>query len=194
MENIDYETLHKYTQQVFKSAGFVSQTTNDVIAFIPIMKITYLTLLHELFNSGGKLEMSQQTIADTLGVDRKTVNRTIQVFLEHGILYGEKRPNSARGYTQWVYSEVMFPLDLEAGERSSKTLAGKARRSIKPSLRFEVLRRNKFCCSYCGKAAVDGHRLVIDHIHPLSKGGTNDIDNLTSSCDECNSGKGDTEI
>ena len=194
MENIDYETLHKYTQQVFKSAGFVSQATNAVIAFTPTMKVTYLTLLYELFNSGGKLELSQQTIADTLGVDRKTINRTIQVFLEHGILYGEKRLNRDRGYTQWVYSEVMFPLDLEAGERSSKTLARQARRSISPSLRFEVLRRSKFCCSYCGKAAVDGYRLVIDHIKPVSKGGTNDIDNLTASCDDCNSGKGTADV
>ena len=53
MENIDYETLHKYSQQVYKAAGFVSQTSSEVVKFIPIMKIIYLTMLNEKFNCGG---------------------------------------------------------------------------------------------------------------------------------------------
>ena len=194
MESIDYETLHKYTQQVFKSTGFVSQSTGEVIDFKPMLKIIYLTFLNEMFHSKGELDVSQQSIADTLSVDRKTMNRNILVLLEHGILSGEKRTNASRGYSQWVYFDVMFPLNLDTSGRSNKTLSAQVRKGIKPSVRFEVLRRNKFCCTYCGKAAVDGYKLVIDHILPVSKGGTNDIENLTSSCEECNIGKGNLEL
>ena len=194
MESIDYDTLHNYTQQVFKSTGFVSQSTGEVIDFTPMMKIIYLTFLNEMFHSKGELDVSQQSIADTLSVDRKTINRNIRVLLEHGILSGEKRTNASRGFTHWVYSDVMFPINLEAGGRSNNTSLTPVRKSIKSSVRFEVLRRNKFCCSYCGKAAVDGWKLVVDHIHPVSKGGTNDIENLTSSCEKCNYGKGSSKL
>lgn len=55
-------------------------------------------------------------------------------------------------------------------------------------IRFEVFRRDSFKCQYCGKSAPD-IILNVDHINPVSKGGTNDIFNLITSCYECNQGK-----
>lgn len=63
------------------------------------------------------------------------------------------------------------------------------RKNLSKTTRFEVFKRDKFACQYCGKAAPDVV-LVIDHIDPVAKGGTNDILNLITSCDPCNSGKG----
>jgi len=63
------------------------------------------------------------------------------------------------------------------------------RRAISKKLRFEVFKRDKFKCQYCGKGAPDVV-LVIDHIHPHSKGGANTILNLITACDPCNNGKG----
>lgn len=67
--------------------------------------------------------------------------------------------------------------------------APKKRRAIPKKLRFEVFKRDKFKCQYCGKGAPDVV-LVIDHIHPHSKGGANTILNLITACDPCNNGKG----
>jgi rubredoxin len=64
------------------------------------------------------------------------------------------------------------------------------RKSIKPSLRFEILKRDNYRCQMCGVTAKDGATLEIDHIHPVSKGGTNDPDNLQVLCRDCNAGKG----
>lgn len=55
--------------------------------------------------------------------------------------------------------------------------------------RFEVFKRDKFTCQYCGRAAPDV-MLHVDHIHPQSKGGTDDLLNLVTSCKDCNLGKG----
>lgn len=63
------------------------------------------------------------------------------------------------------------------------------RESISKKIRFEVFKRDLFTCQYCGKKAPDVI-LHIDHVHPHSKGGTNDILNLITSCLECNQGKG----
>lgn len=42
-------------------------------------------------------------------------------------------------------------------------------------------------CQHCGTT----ERIEMDHIIPLSKGGTNHIDNLQPLCRSCNSKKGD---
>lgn len=67
------------------------------------------------------------------------------------------------------------------------------RKSISKSLRFEVFKRDRFTCQYCGRKSPDVI-LQIDHIHPVSKGGNNDILNLITSCEDCNSGKRDKQL
>jgi hypothetical protein len=57
------------------------------------------------------------------------------------------------------------------------------------SQRFEILKRDKFTCRYCGRKSPEVI-LEVDHIFPVSKGGTNDPANLVSSCYDCNRGKG----
>ena len=59
-------------------------------------------------------------------------------------------------------------------------------------LRFLVFNRDNFRCIYCGRATWDTDNLTLhaDHIHPASKGGADTIDNLVTSCSECNVAKG----
>ena len=72
---------------------------------------------------------------------------------------------------------------------------GNKRKGIGKKLRFEVLKRDKFSCQYCGKTAEsDGVILNIDHIKPVKEGGDNNILNLTTSCWDCNIGKGAREL
>lgn len=63
------------------------------------------------------------------------------------------------------------------------------REAISKSLRFEVFKRDKFTCKYCG-AKAPGVVLHIDHIKPVKDGGTNDPLNLVTACQACNAGKG----
>lgn len=63
------------------------------------------------------------------------------------------------------------------------------RKSIPKRLRFEVFKRDQFTCQYCGRKAPDVV-LHVDHIKPISGGGSNDIMNLVTSCIDCNLGKG----
>lgn len=65
------------------------------------------------------------------------------------------------------------------------------RKNISAAIRFKVLKRDKFTCQYCGRSGIE---LEIDHIVPVSKGGTNDIGNLITACKECNRGKSDTSV
>lgn len=66
-------------------------------------------------------------------------------------------------------------------------------KTLTKKVRFEVFKRDSFTCQYCGRKAPDVV-LQIDHIEPVSKGGTHNIINLITSCKECNIGKSDKKI
>lgn len=61
---------------------------------------------------------------------------------------------------------------------------------IAPHIKRQIHDRQGGLCAYCGR-----HRnikyMTVDHIIPLSKGGTDDIDNLQCTCKMCNYLKGD---
>jgi hypothetical protein len=59
---------------------------------------------------------------------------------------------------------------------------------ITKKIRFEILKRDNFTCQYCGKKAPETE-MEVDHIIPVSRGGTHDYSNMTTSCFACNKGK-----
>lgn len=63
------------------------------------------------------------------------------------------------------------------------------RSNISRRLRFEVLKRDGHTCRYCGASAPDV-TLTVDHVVPVSLGGSDDPSNLVAACVDCNSGKG----
>lgn len=67
------------------------------------------------------------------------------------------------------------------------------RKQLSKKTRFEVFKRDKFTCQYCGKSAPDVV-LEVDHIVPVAEDGGNDMLNLITSCHECNSGKGAVKL
>ena len=76
--------------------------------------------------------------------------------------------------------------------RNTEAYRRKAERQrVTEKLRYQVMRRDGFRCQLCGATQADGVKLHVDHIIPISKGGTSDIENLRTLCDRCNRGKGD---
>ena len=191
MENSKHKALHDYTQRVYEARGYVSEVTGEDVELSVSAKIVYLYLLGNMFDLEDEFVISQSDLGCRLGFDTKTTAKALSGMLEHGAIFGEKKKNESGGFSQWYYTEVAFPLKLTKNDIARKK---STRKVISNSVRFEVFRRSKFCCSYCGKAAAEGNKLQIDHIKSVSKGGTNDIDNLTASCYDCNNGKGTADV
>lgn len=63
------------------------------------------------------------------------------------------------------------------------------RQPISKKTRFEVFKRDKFTCQYCGAKAPEVV-LECDHINPVANGGDSGIMNLVTACAGCNNGKG----
>lgn len=68
-----------------------------------------------------------------------------------------------------------------------------ARKAIGKRLRFSIFERDGFACQYCGKTPPKVV-LHVDHIIPVISGGTNDPENLRTSCADCNLGKGKRKL
>jgi len=65
---------------------------------------------------------------------------------------------------------------------------------LSKKLRFEVFKRDGFRCVYCGATPCETVLLEVDHVNPVIEGGTNEIDNLVTACQDCNRGKGATPL
>ena len=62
------------------------------------------------------------------------------------------------------------------------------RKAISTRTRFEIFKRDKFTCQYCGQRPPIVI-LHVDHILAVANGGGNERENLATSCDACNFGK-----
>lgn len=62
------------------------------------------------------------------------------------------------------------------------------RKLITNAMRYDVMKKDSFCCVLCGATGKDD-KLVVDHITPIAKGGKTTRDNLRTLCFSCNSGK-----
>jgi hypothetical protein len=62
------------------------------------------------------------------------------------------------------------------------------RKPMSKTRRFEIFKRDHFTCLYCG-AHPPKVVLEVDHIEPVSRGGTDEDHNLVTACFDCNRGK-----
>ena len=81
------------------------------------------------------------------------------------------------------YFKVIMKRTKPENKSKRKPLSGKTR--------LDVMERDDYKCQMCGRTVEDGIKLHIDHIVPVSKGGSNDMSNLQVLCHECNLAKHD---
>ena len=67
------------------------------------------------------------------------------------------------------------------------------RRTFTKPEKWQVYAKCNAKCAICGKY-LKFSKMTIDHITPLSRGGTNEISNLQAACSTCNKSKGDMTL
>jgi hypothetical protein len=90
-------------------------------------------------------------------------------------------------------NQRVWPSGLTPASRARlAAVVGRAdgRTPIPKATRFAVLMRDGFTCEYCGRSAPTV-QLHVDHRTPVSRGGSDAVDNLTTACADCNLGKSD---
>lgn len=69
-----------------------------------------------------------------------------------------------------------------------------AREAFTYEYKLKIAKKTDGVCSHCGKKIEVGGQFTVDHVIPISQGGTNDYDNLTPLCRDCNQEKGDKMV
>ncbi len=115
-----------------------------------------------------------------LPISRVNIRRAIVL-----LLTGKAEPLALMNVPVW---KVRSPSQvIEVPEHIRLTIKGKERAwRVPPVNRREVLRRDHHTCQYCGST----HNLTLDHVVPLSRGGSHTWDNVVTACERCNQRKG----
>ena len=95
--------------------------------------------------------------------------------------------NNAIDYGEWIRVNETTRT-VQTINQTTKSVSYQ-RANLSPSVRFDIMKRDRFSCQLCGKTMQDGIRLEVDHKMPVSKGGGNHPGNLWTLCNVCNSGK-----
>lgn len=85
------------------------------------------------------------------------------------------RRHRAAKATLWGEEDLMSTVDGVGGKEHPY------------SVNAYVKKKFRFKCVYCGSSK----KLEVDHLFPVSKGGSEDLENLVCACKSCNSSKGD---
>lgn len=138
----------------------------------------YLLLIFNYWQTGKPIRKDRLSRIVHLPNDRWTgVERTLNEFFEDD---GEC----------WIHPRIEADLQAVHDAQEQRSSAGKA--TARPSaevwrkIRRSIFERDDYTCQYCGKR---GTRLECDHVVPVSRGGSNDQDNLATACFACNRSK-----
>lgn len=89
-------------------------------------------------------------------------------------------------YNQEIHS-VTFTIKLPSVVRLLK-MVNRNKSPVKFS-RQNIYARDRYKCQYCG-GQYQSEELTYDHVHPRSRGGKTEWDNIVTCCIECNRKKG----
>ncbi len=128
---------------------------------------------------------------------RKKLKKPItEALLTYEAKYTSKKGKNWYTWT-WEYDLDDIKLTLEDAlneieyQKSKEHFKKMQRNKINDSTRFEVFKRDGYCCKICGMSPETNPEVTLhlDHIIPVALGGTSVIENLQTLCSSCNMGK-----
>ena len=181
--------------------GFVIKTGSNGVAFV-ISPLPLDWLHQEGFtyayysNEDSRLLNAPREERLTDWYERHEISRsTAYVLLKEtgAILTKKKTPDCSHwvGFLKGDQLQLMEDAvtEFKRDARIPADLKEKNRSKVGPKLRVDIMMRDEYTCQMCGIGRDDGAILEVDHIHPASRGGTNDPSNLQVLCRDCNAGK-----
>lgn len=102
-----------------------------------------------------------------------------------------KGRNAYENHKHYFLNDMENHIEQVQRELERKATKEYQRQKMTLSLRYDVMKRDKFHCVLCGRSEADGVTLHVDHIMPVAKGGKTEMANLRTLCNECNMGKSD---
>lgn len=127
--------------------------------------------------------VSIRMVSMALGLPIEAVEACIDDLSERGLAWRTGDLQHNLDLVQTSLAIDLAPLAMGPGGRPS----AKAWRELREIVFARDFAEDRPCCTYCGAS---DEELVLDHIIPVSRGGSNHPTNLTAACVSCNGAKG----
>lgn len=212
LEDEAFETTDEINIKNFDALEIPSVISEIVDYLQPLltayeMAVYYYLFRNSLLNSGEPYARAstrgmQNIIQSHSGQSSKLSYKAVQKSIE-GLI--EKKAISRHGDTQREGSlyRIFIPEEIEACQNLMKLEQDVKSKevNIKKDLdyynikenRLKIFERDSYKCHYCEKQ-LTRFSATLDHIQPVSKGGSNSFDNLVTSCLHCNSERGNSPV
>lgn len=133
-----------------------------------------------LCDADGTLDMTPEAISRRTTIPLDIITKGI-AFLE------APDPQARNAFQREGHIRRRDPVGWDIAGFDELTWAGRLSPWRWAILRDEVFRRDGYRCQYCG---AEDAPLEPDHVHPVIRGGSNDLENLVTACRPCNRSKG----
>lgn len=152
----------------------------------PFHKLVLLALAYRAPDWGVDCCPSLTELSDQTGLSRSTITRILNALESDGAVTRERAPYQP---TKYILNIEEWPRIYPRGDRPPTSWNARLGCSAArwAALRKAVFERDGYACQYCGTTCTT---LYCDHVVPVSKGGTNALENLVAACRPCNSSKG----
>ena len=162
----------------------------------------YLYLLrHSILASGspllrvGRESVRSGVVKTATGTGTLSYQKVQEVFAALESIGALRREGDAdrRGTLYRLLAPIEIP-GVEESKRAARPVTATTARPEEPDHynvrenRLKVYERDAFRCRHCGKQ-LTLYTVTLDHVHAVSQGGDNSLENLVTSCLECNSKK-----
>lgn len=119
--------FYQTEKSLWKAKGYYSPKTGALVHMTNADKIVYMYMLDRVVFFVEELKTlhfeSQETISESLNLERKVVGKALREFLEQGVLQGVKKKPENGGQLQWFYSGVCK--DMKYFVKDGKTVGEK---------------------------------------------------------------------
>jgi hypothetical protein len=185
---IEHSYVTKYLSRIVKDKALA---VYHVLFHLTYFETGRSEIIISWANVGAFICSEQGNIID----NNTTVKRRLGDLLRNRCITVNRQRGGANEIVVHLPSEIPACRELIEKEEAAaldKEMPEKTDYYTDPEHRLMVLERDKMKCIYC-LVEVSEDSFVLDHIIPVSKGGTNRKSNLVTSCEGCNQRKQDED-
>jgi 5-methylcytosine-specific restriction endonuclease McrA len=195
----DQISLERYVQESSFITRYLSRVVKDK-ALVVYQVLFYLSwfetgngeIVVPWAHVGSFIRSEQGNIID----DSTTVKRRLSDLFTHKCISVNRQRGNANEISVHLPSDIPACrelINLEEHETQVLSQEKDERDYYTDQIRrLMVLSRDHYACVYC-TAPLSEDNFVLDHLLPVSKGGTNRKHNLVAACDDCNRRRGDLD-
>jgi hypothetical protein len=175
------------------SGALLREITDYVMQVLPPYETSvYLYLLrHSRLEGNPTVRTGKRSIGEGLGKGTRSkrggnyqhIDEKLKILARDGFIRKGDVTRDGTLYAVALPSEVPLVRELMSATTPPDVIADYY---LDPELREQLFERDEWTCRYCAEA-VTPETVTLDHVVPVSQGGTNERENLVTACLTCNS-------